>query len=75
MFRYSKPYKRGDLLDYWFGLPKEKFEKHSPESFFVLFICGSYDQVLVIPASYYIRTTKRCKYCHRQSLEASYFKA
>ena len=34
MFRYSKPHERGDLLDYWFGLPKEKFEKYSPESFF-----------------------------------------
>jgi len=52
MFRYSKPHERGDLLDYWFGLPKEKFEKYSPESFFVLFVCGSDNQVLVIPASY-----------------------
>ncbi|MCW3136235.1 MAG: hypothetical protein N2V77_04780 [Canidatus Methanoxibalbensis ujae] len=51
MFRYSKPYKCGALV-YWFGLSKEKFERYSSESFFVLFICGSDDQVLVIPSSY-----------------------
>ncbi len=52
MFRYSRPYTRTDLLDYWFGLPKEKFETYPIEKFFILFICGSDDQVLVIPATY-----------------------
>lgn len=52
MFRYSKPYTRGNLLDYWFGLPKEKFESYPVEKLFILFVCASDNQVLIIPATY-----------------------
>lgn len=59
MFKYSRPYTSGDGLVYWFGVPKEKFESyiesHTAQKFFVLFVCGSEQQVLVIPSTYLSR--------------------
>lgn len=52
MIKYSKLHDSNNLLQYWFGLTKKKFGSHPVEKFFILLVCGSIDQVLVIPATY-----------------------
>lgn len=49
VFRSSKAHQRGRVLDYWFGLPKEKFKAYDSARFYLLLICGSSDDVLVLP--------------------------
>lgn len=50
--KYSDVRRRsGRSLRYWFGIPKDEFCSHPPADLFVLFVCGSEDHVLVVPAT------------------------
>jgi len=40
IFRSSKSYDRTGFEDYFFGLPKRKFEEFPRERLFVIFACG-----------------------------------
>lgn len=52
IFRSSKAYKYANVQDYFFGLPKRKFEAYPRGQLFVIFACGSTDELLVIPGTF-----------------------
>lgn len=51
LFRTSKAHIEGGRFLYWFGFQRSRIDVAQPDRLFILFICGSDSQVIVIAAS------------------------
>jgi hypothetical protein len=49
-FRTSKPFDRGTYTEYFYGIQRRLLERQDLESFFILFVCDSIEEIIVFPA-------------------------
>lgn len=48
IFRTSKPDKREDYIDYFFGIARHKIDNYKGDEVFLIFVCGTAEQSIVL---------------------------
>ncbi|MBN1319185.1 MAG: hypothetical protein JXA42_27120 [Anaerolineales bacterium] len=52
LFRTSKKHTYGKRSHYWFGFHEDRLLKVDASNLYVLFVCGTENQVVILPANY-----------------------
>ncbi len=73
--KYSKTHYVGDRYNWYFGLAESRFRSCPIDILFIFFICGSEDQILIIPATYLSNFLKSVRLVSGNSWRINIFKS